>query len=204
MNLALGLFSFIIITLSTPLATYYFNEPRLKSLIWLVALNSLIVPFSLIQRRLLEKDIEFETLSKVDILAVCLSSILAISMAILGLGIFSLIAQSLSLNLFYVIFLVKSCDWKPSREFNFNEVKGMLKFSVKYKFGNLANYFERNTDYVIIGRVLDSTLLGYYSFSYNIMFFPVKRISYVFSTILFPAFASIKYSRKKVLNGYLL
>lgn len=204
LNQTLGLFSFVVIVLSTPLAVNYFNEPKLQKLIWILALNSLIMPFFLIHRRLLEKNIDFSTLGRIDILAVPLASFIGILSAYLGCGVYSLIFQSLSLNLFYLFFIRKSCTWKPDLVFSPREVWDMVRFSIKYKGAITLNYFERNIDYLILGKVFDSTTLGYYSFAYNIMFFPVKRISFIFSTILFPVFSSVKESKEKVLKGYLM
>ena len=59
------------------------------------------------------------------------------------------------------------------------------------KFSQMSMYFERNIDYLILDD-FTSAILGYYAFAYNIMYTPVKRISYIFSEVLFPSFSSFK------------
>src|SRR5690606_10075143 len=92
--------------------------------------------------------------------------------------------------------------WMPNLYFNFKEIKHMIWYSLKFKGSNMVMYFERNIDYLILGKFFTSIILGYYAFAYNIMYTPVKRISYIFSDVLFPSFSSFKNDKRKIINGY--
>ncbi|MBL4710656.1 MAG: oligosaccharide flippase family protein [Flavobacteriales bacterium] len=78
----------------------------------------------------------------------------------------------------------------------------MAWYSLKFKGSNVAFYFERNIDYLILGKFFTSVTLGHYAFAYNIMYTPVKRISYIFSEVLFPSFSSFKNDKEKIMKGY--
>ena len=81
--------------------------------------------------------------------------------------------------------------WFPKILYDFSSIKDMVWYSLKFKISNMLYYFERNIDYLILGKFLSSEL-GYYAFAYNIMYMPVKRTAYTFNTTLFPAFSKME------------
>ena len=78
----------------------------------------------------------------------------------------------------------------------------MIWYAIKYRMSQGALYFERNIDYLLLGKIFTSTVLGYYAFSYNIMYTPVKRISNIFKDVLFSSFSKFKNDKEKILLGY--
>ncbi len=198
-----SLLSTTVIILSAPIAVIFYNEPQLYKLIILLSANPVIGSLFIIQRKLTERNLDFAAIAKGDVYCVIGSSIVGIVTALGGLGVYSLIAQSLSLNIFYLSYYRYYQKWRADYSYSYSEIKEMVKYALKYKGAAIANYFERNIDYVILGKFFDAVTLGYYSFTYNIMYFPVKRISYVFTEILFPAFSSLKHDIEKVVEAYL-
>ena len=47
-NIAMSIFSFLIVAFSVPFAAEYYNEPVLKIVVWLAALSMLLTPFFMI------------------------------------------------------------------------------------------------------------------------------------------------------------
>lgn len=203
LNWIFGFFSCLIINLSTPIAVSFYNEPYLSKLVWLLSLDTLIKPFYITHKRLMERDLKFTLIAKIDTICVVCSSIFCVILALLNFGVYSLIAQSLSLTIFYAILVRMFSEWRPHPVFSFSKIKDMVLYGLKCKGALTANYFERNIDYLILGKILSTSTLGYYAFAYNIMYFPVKRISYVFTELLFPTFSSIKKDHNKIIKGYL-
>jgi PST family polysaccharide transporter len=78
----------------------------------------------------------------------------------------------------------------------------MIWYAVKHRTSQAIQFFERNVDYLILGKLLNNVNLGYYSFAFNIMYLPVKRISDLFRDILFPTFSKFKHDKKKLIAGY--
>jgi PST family polysaccharide transporter len=61
----------------------------------------------------------------------------------------------------------------------------------------------RNFDYLIIGRILGSQSLGYYSLAYRIMLYPVQNISYIVSRVMFPFFSKIQNDNAQFRYSYI-
>ena len=202
LNFGLSIVSFVIIISSSQFAADFYDEQQLRSIVYVAAMNILITPFFITHYKLLEKKLEFKTISKINLSGTVIGSLAAIIGAFLGIGVYALILQSLVSTIVRLILVLFFKNWKPSIYFNFNEIKEMAWYSLKFKGSNIAFYFERNIDYLILGKFFTSATLGYYAFAYNIMYTPVKRISYVFSEVLFPSFSSFKNDKEKIMNGY--
>ena len=202
LNYGLSIFSFLIIISTSQFAASFYNEPKLTAIVMIAAINILLNPFYIIQYKLLERDLEFKTISKINLSGTLIGSIAAIIGAYLGLGVYALILQSLVSSAIRLVMIMLYKRWLPSIYFNFNEIKHMIWYSLKFKASQMSMYFERNIDYLILGKFFTSVILGYYAFAYNIMYTPVKRISYIFSEVLFPSFSSFKDDKQKIVIGY--
>lgn len=202
LNFILGIFTFLALIITAPLASEYYLEPDLTKVILYSSITILIFPFFIIHQKLLERDLRFDLIARIIVFSTFLSSIVAISAAYMDYGVFALVAQIISMSIFKLIFTLYFSDWKPKFIFKLREVKGMVWFALKYKAAQGLLYVERNVDYLILGKIFTSTILGYYAFSYNIMYMPVKKISNIFNDILFPSLSKLKNDREKILSAY--
>ena len=69
--------------------------------------------------------------------------------------------------------------------------------------GNSLNYWIRNADNLLIGKVLGTTELGLYTRAYTVMLLPLSQISGVLSRVMFPTLASIQGDRARSRQIYL-
>lgn len=202
LNYGLSILSFLVIISTSKLAANFYDEQRLTSIVYVAALNIIITPLFTVHYKLLEKELDFKNISKINLWGVLIGSLSAIIGAFVGLGVYALVLQTLVSSIVRLFFIFRVKKWKPNLYFNFNEIKSMVWYSLRFKASNMAMYFERNVDYLILGKFFTSVVLGYYAFAYNIMYTPVKRISYIFSEVLFPSFSAIKNDKSKIINGY--
>ena len=195
------IFNYLVIFFLSPFAASFYNEPELSKIVRIASLTILMMPFYNTHYKLKEKNIEFDLLSKIEIGSYFIGYVFAIATAFSGFGVYSLVIQIVISFFIKMILTLFYSDWRPSFSFKFNEIKEMLLYSIKYKLSTDAWNVERNIDYLILGRLFSATTLGYYSFTYNIMYMPVKRITYLFNSILFPSFSQIK-ETNKIIKGY--
>lgn len=202
MNMGLSLLTFVLIVGSADWASRFYEAPELRSVIWIAALSILMTPFFIIHYKLKEKALEFKELSQITIIASTSGAVSAIASAFLGLGVYSLVMQVVVSTTMKLILTLRASDFKKSFHFNYKEIHSMVMYSLKFKLSRILLYTDRNIDYLILGKVFTSVVLGYYSFAYNVMYTPVKRISYIFNDVLFPTLSSLQGDRNKVIRGY--
>ncbi len=194
LGLSFGFVTFLIIYFLAPYAYVFFEYPNIESLILLSSLVFLIRPFFILQRRMLEKEMRFYLLSIVDAIAVTIAGLAAIIYAYIDRSVEALIVQSLMVNLVYlfVFFVIGRRYWVPGFEFSNHRILDMVKYSIRYKIGETAQYFEKNIDLIVFSRMFGASDLGYYSFVVKIVMAPVKKMSQIVVSVLFPFFSKIK------------
>lgn len=198
LNWMFSIIALVVIYFSSTLAAEYYEKPKLIELIRLLSINMIITPLFMIQYKIIEKSLRFDLITIIEITSLVFGATIALLLAYNGFGIYALVFQSVSMNLLKIPLVLILSKWKPKMYFSYKEIKSMVWYSVKYKASNSLLYVERNIDYLILGKLLSPTTLGHYSFSYNIMYTPVKRVSDMFASILFPALSSFKNDLQKV------
>lgn len=202
-NVFSGFFLTIIFIIFAPLIANFYDEPILSPLTKYISTTFLIGSFSIIQVTLLTKNLEFRRIAVIEISAALLSGIAAILMAIYGYGVWSLVVQSVTFSLLLTILSWLLSDWKPTLEFNFGEVKELLGFSTNLLGTQSLNYWVRNIDNLLVGKVLGPDSLGIYSRAYSIMLFPLNNISNVIARVMFPSFSMIQEDKYRVKSIFL-
>lgn len=186
LNVIMGIMILILIMLGTPIVAMFFNSPELIPLLLLLAFSFPIASFSSTHQALLERDSMFRIVAGIEIKSASIGLLIAIMMAYNGLGIYSLVGQTLSTCFLSTIQFWRVSTWRPSNIFSKKELKGLLGFSGNLTAFNFINYFSRNTDGVIIGHFFPAAILGAYSLAYRVMLFPLQSLTFVASRSLYP------------------
>lgn len=202
MNMALSIVTFGLIVGSASWAAAFYEAPELSSVIWVASSAVLFTPFFIIHYKLKEKNLEFRLLSRITMISSTTGALAAIISAFAGLGVYSLVMQVVVGTSMKLILTLRFSDFKPQMVFKYKEIHAMVMYSIKFKFSRILLYTDRNIDYLILGKVFTSVVLGYYSFAYNVMYTPVKRISYIFNDVLFPTLSSLQGDKDKIIRGY--
>jgi len=202
-GLAGGIFSAVLIALSAYPISWFYDEPKLFRLTLVLAINFLISPLYQINRKLLEKDLRFSALAASNVIASLVSGGAGVVSAFSGLGVWSLVIQSIILNVSFLFLYFLQRKWIPEFVFEINRCRELIRFGTHMVGSNLALYFERNLDSMIIGKLLGATLLGYYTLAIRVMYLPIRQISYIFTDVLFPVFSKVNADLDTVRKGYL-
>lgn len=202
-NVAFGILGTIILFITSPLVANFYEEPRVAPVLMLLSITFFISGISILQKALLEKDLAFNKLAKIEIIAVLNGSAIGIVSALLGFGVWSLVYQLLTVTTVTTILLWIATRWKPKLVFSWNEVKQVSSYSLHLTGFNIFNYFARNADYLLIGKFLGSQSLGYYTLAYRLMLYPLQNISAVLSRVMFPVFSQVQNDNARFSRAYL-
>ena len=184
------------------IATFY-NEPRLKLLTMVLSVTFFIGSLSIVQKTILIRSMNFRVLAIIETLTMAISGIFAITIAFLGFGVWSLVWQAIVSAIIGVIILWVLSDWKPSFRFNKNAAKELLGFGGNLLGFNVFNYWVRNIDDLLIGKVIGSSGLGIYTRAYSVMLMPLRQISSTVGQVVFPTLSRIQDDKVRVKHLYL-
>jgi len=192
LNLIIGILFSILIFSSSSVVSNYYQISELQLLLQVLSINFLLNGVSSLPNALFEKDMNFNVLAKIEMIANLFGSFIAILLAIIGFGVWALVFQTLTVS-----FLILTQNWiyssfRPSFVFKLKKIKKIYHFGINLSGFNILNYLVRNADYFLIGKFLGMNELGFYSLAYRIMLFPIQNITSVVSRVLFPALSKIK------------
>ncbi len=203
LNIILGIILCSIVHLFSGFIAIFFKKAELTNLLKVISFSFIIISIGQVFRTLLQKQLNFKTLAKVEVSGIAIYGIFSIFLAIKGFAVWSLIYGFLIRQIWETCSLWIISSFKPSLVFNLKEIKHLINFGF-YVFGErIINYFNRNLDYIIIGRFLGSEALGFYTLAYQLMLFPISKISNSVTKVIFPAFSIIQYDNKKIRGSYL-
>ena len=200
-----GVIVFGAVCASTPLVVRFYHEPRLSNLLYLGSLVFLITPLGQQFQILLQKELQFSRLAKIEILTALINSIIAITSGFAGLGVYSLILGQLAATSASVALLcsIGLKMWRPSLYFAKRELKGYVSFGLYQMGERMINYFNSNFDYILIGSMLGAKELGYYTLAYNLIIKPSSIINPMITKVAFPVFSRLQNETEKLRFGYL-
>jgi PST family polysaccharide transporter len=201
LGVAIGLTSLVI--LIAPLLALFYREPQVVPVLRALALSFIIASVSVVQQALLERKLRFAALARVEICAVLLGAASGIAAAVLGYGVWSLVMQNWVMLLVLSFGFIATAQWRPGLHFAWADLRAIAGFSSNLVAFNSLNYFARNADYIMIGRVLGSGELGLYTLAYRIMLYPVQHIAAVIGRVTFPVFAQLQDDNARLRVGYL-
>ncbi|AYC18276.1 Teichuronic acid biosynthesis protein TuaB [Dickeya dianthicola] len=204
LNVAMGLVIAVTVIASSPVISYLFHESRLIFILCLLSISFPLASTSSAHLALLEKRSRFREIAFIEISSSATAVTIAIVLAYMNWGVYSLVMQSIIMALMSTIQLWLKSDWRPTTKkiFDWHEIKNLLGFSGNLTLFNFINYFSRNADSMIIGHYLSSAVLGAYSLAYRIMLFPVQNMTFVASRALFPIFSEHQKDNEKLRESY--
>ncbi|MCO5948251.1 lipopolysaccharide biosynthesis protein [Mucilaginibacter flavidus] len=191
----LGIILFLMtIALAYPISVFYKNP----NLFWptiVLSFTFLLRSLSLVQGAILAKQLRFATIGKVTLLGMVVSVSITIVLALLGAGYWALVFPQI------VNAIIMAISYERNVKLGFkiyplNYIKVGFKHTRKLVASvigfNAINYWSRNSDNMIVGRVYGTSDLGLYSRAYSLLTLPLVLISGLFANILFPSLKRLK------------
>jgi lipopolysaccharide exporter len=205
LNIIAGVIVFCGVCACVPLIVRFYHEPRLTNLLYLTAVTFLITPFGQQFQILLEKELQFNDLAKIEIGASIVNSVMAVLLAFFGFGVYALIWALLATTSARVIMLsgVGWQKWRPGLRFSKRDLKGYLSFGI-YQMGERAiNYLNSNVDYLLLGSMVGANSLGYYTLANNLIIKLGSLINPAITKIAFPVFSRMQDETDRLKKSYL-
>ena len=192
LNVASGLLLGGLLAASAPLVAAFYRDERLVWLVRIIAIDFALAPLAMVQHALLTRELKFRSLALAESVGVLVSNAIALGMALAGYGVWSLVGKLIASTLATALPLWLLSPWRPGMFFDRAAIRELWSFSGNLMGVNVINYWARQIDDLLIGRVLGARPLGLYSRAYATMMMPVNEVGGVISRVMFPTFSKIK------------
>lgn len=201
-NIILSLSIYIILFLSAPYISSYFNAPELTLLSRVVFLVIIFNSFSIIQNAILNRNLNFAVLNKSSVLGSIIAGFISITMAFSGFGIWALVTNMVLLPFSRSIILWYNSKWRPTKIFSFLSVKKYFAFGGFLMFQGIIDAISTNLVSLLIGKVYTKNDLGYYSQGKKFEGYLVIPFNSIVSKVTYPILSKIKNEDSRLKNGY--
>lgn len=173
-----------------------YDDPRVERVLFVLAFS---VPFhcgSMLTLSALRRRLAFRPLSLIAFFAAVSGAVVSVFAALKGLGVWALVLGhyvEVSLPGLLALYLLRDelkwpqlgGQWRP-----------LTRFGAGQTLALFLNYWALHGDYVVIGRYLGSTSLGFYSRAYQLMSVAPNIFGSLHATVLFPGLSRIQSDAK--------
>jgi teichuronic acid exporter len=173
--IALGLG--VLLILGAPVAARFYDQPVLAVMLPLMSLRLLIDAFAVVPRSVLVRDMEFRKLSMLEAAESILMALCTVGMAWITRSYWSFIAGNLVSGIFLVTSLTVVARLGPAVPRAISEIRSQIKFGANVVISRIAWYAYTNADFAIVGYVMSTEVLGFYTFAWSIAALPAEKLS---------------------------
>lgn len=200
-GISIGLYGLLFV--SSPAIASFYNQPELTSLMRVLGLVVIINSFMVIQQALLSIKMDFKTLAKASLLAVLVSSVIALTLAYLSFGVWALVGQTLSYAFLQVTFLNVLHRWRPQASFSKESFNRLFGFGSKLLLSSMLDTFYQNIYQLIIGKQFNSTQVGFFTQARNLTRIPAATMTSVIQRVTYPMLSAIQHDVPRLERSYL-
>jgi len=185
-----------------PLAAWYYGQPRLTSLICVLALSLGISGFTNINTVRLEKDLDFRRLAMAEQLGVFGSFVIVVGLAYWFRSVWALVVGQVLGAGFNVLASYVVVPGRPRLRFNSTVARELMGYGRFITGLTIVLFLTTELDNIVVGKVLGMEQLGYYLIAYTLANLPATHISKVISRVLFPVYSVLRDDRSRLTAAY--
>lgn len=202
-NILAGLGISLLIAAGAAWIAAFYGEPRLTGIALAMALPCLIGSAASVQNALFTRDMDFRRIGLIEIVTLAAGGCVAIVMASLGWGVWSLVGLNISSALSSLCLHWTLSAWRPRAFLSRTALVDLSGFSLNLTGFTFINYWIRHTDDLLVGRLFGSVSLGVYAFSYQLLMLPLSEIASVFTRVMMPVLSRLQDDAAAFRRAYL-
>lgn len=200
-NLGLSIFLYIILFLSAPYIAQFYHTPLLSKVLRIQGVILILNALQTVQRNQLNKQFRFKKIAIVLTITSIVSLIITIWMAYDGWGVWSLVVNNIISALLPTVVYWATNKWYPKLVFSIKSFKELFSFGSYMLMLNLVTTVVNNIQGLLIGRLYNPALMGYYSKAQSTEMLASSTISQVVSQVTYPLYAELQDNINYLINA---
>lgn len=205
-NMIFGVVCFAITWIIAEPVSVFFKSPEIVPLFRALGLSLPLTGLGMVPDTMLKREMKFKRAVLSDVVRNFIKGAVSIVLALLGFGVWALVWGQVLGVLTGSIISWLLAGWRPTWQFHPDATKSIVFFGFHIILLETAGAFRNNVDYLLVGRILGATALGFYTMSYRIPELLIRSLNYVVGNVSLPALAMTKSDSgkmKKFYFGYL-
>lgn len=201
-SLIVGVVCYVILFALSPWIAAFYNTPILKDLLRVTAITFLWSPLGTPQRIILNRNLNFKTPTKINIVTRLGAGVLGIVFAYCGYGVWALVISSLFSSISSVILNWWVVKWLPKKGWSKDSFKYLWGYGNKLLASSLLDTAYKNATPVFIGKFYTPTDLGVYNRALGYANLPSQNVTQTIRSVTFPVLSKMQDNDEKLAQNY--
>lgn len=201
-NLIMSLLLYGVIFICAPLIAEFFKREELIALTRVSSLGMIIGALAIVQRARLTKRIDFKAQTKISFTASVFSGFIGITMAFLGFGVWSLVAQMLSSRVIRTALLWVVNKWIPQLRFSSESFRDLFGFGWMMMLSGLLDTVWKELYQVVVGKFYSPATLGQYTRAKHYSKLFSSNLTMIIQRVTFPVLSNIQDDKERMVIVY--
>jgi len=170
----------------SPLVSWFYQDARIGYITAASAAIVIITGAGLQHLALLTRELRFRAVARVVLVGAVLNFLATIGLAFWLRSYWAILFGNVAGAAAQSVAAWTSQNWRPSRRASLRRTGAMLKFGGALAGFDILNFFSRNMDNILIGRIWGAGPLGLYDRSYSLMMAPIQLIRAPVARVMLP------------------
>ncbi len=203
MALGLGVLLYLAMLLASPVFAASFRAPELVALIAVLGLSLVLAPVGSLPLALLRRQARFKRVNAIEVVAyVAGFGGVGVACAALGLGVWSLVAATLSQQALVLALGFAALRYPLAWPVPRSAYARLWSFGSRYSLIGFVEFLGCNVDTMVVGRAFGKSELGLFNRASTLTSLPVEFGVSAVNKVLFPALAGMQHDRMRLADGF--
>jgi O-antigen/teichoic acid export membrane protein len=202
-NILVGTVLALLTAAMAPIAVGFYHEPPLFWVMIALGTSFLFNAAGVQHSALLQRQMRFDTLAKIDVVSSFISACAGIAMAAVGFKYWALVATAVSYPMIASLCMWLTSGWIPGRPRKGIDLRPMMRFGSGLTLTVLIVYVAYNFEKVLLGRYWGANAVGLYGRAYQLSNLPVDSLNYSVGEVAFSALSRVRNDPPRFRNYFL-
>jgi PST family polysaccharide transporter len=198
--------SVILMTLSVLLSHSWAAVNHLPRLAAVICALSLMLPLEgldMVQRAILQREMDFKSLSIRTNASVVIGGVLGLVMAFRGFGVWALVGQKLLQETVALALLWRLSHWRPGFRFELRSLKELWAVSLSNLLGRVGVFVSSQSDGLLMGLFFGPMAVGLYQLASRLMSTVLTTASGSIQVVSLPQFSAFQHEPSRLRDSML-
>lgn len=191
-SLMVGVACYILLFFFSPVIAKFYNTPILEKLLRITAITFLFTPLGTPQRVILNRNLNFKTPTKINIVTRMVAGILGIVFAYTGFGIWALVISNLFSSISSVVLNWIAVRWVPRAKWSNESFHYLWGYGNKLMLSSIIDTAYKNIAPIFIGKFYTPADLGVYNRALGYANLPSQNVTQTIRSVTFPVLAKMQ------------
>lgn len=181
---------YAIIFFAAPYIAAFYEMPDMVQPLRVLALMLLPGALQSVQLAKVSREMDFQKVFVSNIAAIVISGAAGIALALMGGGLWALVAQSVLNVVIAMVTMLFTVRWRPRLVCNWRRIKVLFSFGWKLLVSGLLDTLYQDIRTLVIGKKYDSGVMGYYNRGKQFPQFIINAVNGAVQSVMLPAMSA--------------